>query len=190
MLIYASYDVYQFAALTLILPWINVAGTFGMSWAQAVGIAVAQHLGRGGGRAELDAFLRMAWVGAMISGGMVAGAYLGIILSADAVYATLEPQTRLALLTFLPTLLLLPWPKNSNAICGNTLRAAGRTIYVMHIFLWSQWAFRVPVSALLVLVLKAPVGWVLFLLLAEELLKAAPFHYGVLRGAWRDRLRD
>ena len=46
MLIYATMSVNDFAALTLILPWVQVAGTFGMAWAQATGIKVAQLLAR------------------------------------------------------------------------------------------------------------------------------------------------
>ncbi|MBU2962786.1 polysaccharide biosynthesis C-terminal domain-containing protein [Citreicella sp. C3M06] len=190
MLIYAAYDVYQFAALTLVMPWINVVGTLGMAWAQAAGIAVAQHLGQGGGRAAMDHFLRMVWRGSAGLSVLVSGFYALLILEADSLYAALAPQTLTALATFLPVLLILPWPKNSNAICGNTLRAAGRTVYVMHIFLWSQWAFKVPLSAVLVLWLDTPVVWVLALNLAEEFVKFIPFHRGMLKGRWRDALPD
>lgn len=185
MLIYAAYDVRQFAALTLILPWIQVAGTFGMAWAQAVGIFVAQHLGREGPSESLRGTLRMAWKGAFIMSAVVASLYTMVILSSDPLYPSLAPETRAALISFLPVLILLPWPKNSNAICGNSLRAAGRTVYVMHIFLWSQWAFKVPLSAALVLWLDAPVVWVVALLLAEELVKLWPFHNGVRQALWR-----
>lgn len=190
MLIYAAYDVYQFAALTLMLPWVHVAGTFGMAWAQATGIVVAQHLGQGGGRAKLDAFLWMAWRGVMVSSLAVAAIYACVVLFAGEIYDGIDGRTRAALLTFLPTLLLLPWPKNSNAICGNTLRAAGRTVYVMHIFVWPQWAFKVPLSAAMVLWWHAPVGWVFAILFAEELLKFIPFHRGLLWGEWKRSLPD
>ena len=116
---------------------------------------------------------------------VVASLYTMVILSSDPLYPSLAPETRAALISFLPVLILLPWPKNSNAICGNSLRAAGRTVYVMHIFLWSQWAFKVPLSAALVLWLDAPVVWVVGLLLAEELVKLWPFHNGVRQALWR-----
>ncbi|SMX31044.1 MATE family efflux transporter [Actibacterium lipolyticum] len=190
LLIYAAYDVHNFAALTLIMPWIQVVGTFGMAWAQATGIAVAQHLGQGGGRVDLDRFLKMAWRGAMITAFVVSVFYFVLILRADWLYPGLEAQTRAALSTFWPVLILLPWPKNSNAICGNTLRAAGRTVYVMHIFLWSQWAFKVPASAVLVIWFQAPVSWVLAILLAEEFVKFLPFHRGLVSGRWRKDLPD
>ncbi|SLN52077.1 multidrug efflux protein [Pseudoruegeria aquimaris] len=186
MLIYARYDLYQFAALTLILPWIHVAGTFGMSWAQATGVTVAQLLGQGIRGERLSAFLRVAFRGAMIAACLVATAYGVIVLSAGWIYGDLQPQTRAALLSFLPVLLLLPWPKNSNAICGNSLRAGGETVYVMALFLWSQWLFKVPLTALVVLVLQWPAGWALAILLGEELVKFAPFHLRLKRGRWRD----
>lgn len=186
MLIYARYDVYQFAALTLILPWIHVAGTFGMSWAQATGVTVAQLLGQGIRGERLTAFLRIAFRGAMITAFLVATAYALLILFSGQLYTSLQDTTRAALLSFLPVLLLLPWPKNSNAICGNTLRAGGQTVYVMVLFLWTQWLVKVPLTALVVLVLEWPAGWALSILLVEELAKFAPFHLRLKRGRWRD----
>lgn len=190
MAIYAQLDTVRFAALTLILPWINVIGTLGMAWAQSTGILMAQHFGAGGGKAAMMAFLRTAWKGMALLSTAVATIYAGLIAATPWLYPALSPETHAVVASFLPVLLLLPWPKNSNAICGNTLRAAGRTIYVMHIFIWSQWAFRVPISALLVLWLDQPVHWILAMLLAEELVKFPLFHLGLLQGTWRRRLPD
>ena len=44
-LLFAKMSVNQFAAMTLILPWVQAAGTFGIAWAQSTGIIVAQLLG-------------------------------------------------------------------------------------------------------------------------------------------------
>ncbi|MBE3636799.1 MATE family efflux transporter [Mangrovicoccus algicola] len=184
MLIYARYDTSSFAALTIIMPWINVVGTLGMAWAQATGILVAQRLARRIPRAEIHALLRRAAWGAMLASLAVSVFYGTVILASRRFYPTLQPATYAALASFLPFLLLLPWPKNLNAICGNTLRAAGRTIYVMHIFLWSQWLFKVPASAAAVLWLKAPVSWVVAIMLLEEVLKFLPFHAGLLGRDW------
>ncbi|WP_372834727.1 MATE family efflux transporter [Puniceibacterium confluentis] len=183
-LIYARLSVTDFAAMTLIQPWIQVAGTFGICWAQATGILVAQFLGRGAKGDILDHFLRQAWRGAFVASAVVAAIYLGVCLASGWIYSDLQPQTRAALMLFLPTLLLLPFPKGSNAICGNTLRAGGETIYVMHIFVWSQWLFRVPATAALVFI-GAPVGWVFSLALMEELVKFPPFHLRLLKGRWK-----
>lgn len=184
-LLSARLDVHAFAALTLLLTWIPMIGTIGMSWAQATGILVAQHLGRDVRGAELERFLASAWRGVFVASAVVAGVYVTICTLAPRLYAGLDPRTIDTFAGFWPLLLLLPFPKGSNAICGNTLRAAGRTVYVMHVFVWSQWAFRVPATAFLVLVLDAPAFWIVALLLAEELVKLPPFHLGLLRGDWK-----
>jgi len=184
-LIYAKMSLNEFAAMTLIAPWIMVAGTIGMQWAQATGITVAQLLGQREREPVLDAFLSSAWRGAFIAAALVACVYLAVCLSASFLYADLDIQTRAVLLGFLPVLLLLPFPKGSNAICGNTLRASGDTIYVMNIFLWSQWLFRVPATAVAVLYFDLHATWVLSLLLLEELLKFPAFHRRLFRGDWK-----
>ncbi|SOH95258.1 putative efflux protein, MATE family [Monaibacterium marinum] len=184
-LIYARLNLNEFAAMTIIAPWIMVAGTIGMQWAQATGIIVAQLLGQGQREEILDRFLRSAWRGAFVAAGVVAVIFLIVCLSASYLYADLDVETRTVLLSFLPILLVLPFPKGSNAICGNTLRASGDTIYVMHIFVWSQWLFRVPATALAVLYFDVSVFWVLSLLFFEELLKFPVFHRRLLRGDWK-----
>ncbi len=184
-IIYARLPVNAFAALTLIMPWIMLAGQAGMSWAQATGIVVAQLLGRGAGERELDAFLGRAWRGAFVAAAVVAALYLAVILFSDRLYAELHDETREALWSFLPILLLLPFPKGSNAICGNTLRAAGETLYVMNVFVWAQWLFRVPATAALVYWGGVPVTWVFSLLLLEEILKLPAFHLRLFQGGWK-----
>ncbi len=183
-LIYAKLGVNEFAAMTLIMPWVMVAGTVGMSWAQATGIFVAQLLGQS--RSEtLDEFLSGAWRAALVAAALVAMIYLGVCLSSPWLYPELALETRATLLSFLPVLLLLPFPKGSNAICGNTLRAAGETVYVMHVFVWSQWVFRVPVTLLMVVYLDLPAAWVFSLLLFEELVKFPAFHSRLFKGEWK-----
>ena len=184
-LIYAKLSLNEFAALTLIAPWIMVAGTIGMQWAQATGIIVAQLLGQRVNESVLDDFLSSAWRGSFIAAGFVALVYLAVCLSASVLYADLSTETRGLLLGFLPILLLLPFPKGSNAICGNTLRASGDTIYVMHIFVWSQWLFRVPATALAVLYFDVSAVWVLSIVLWEEFIKLPAFHRRLYRGQWK-----
>ncbi|WP_161633228.1 MULTISPECIES: MATE family efflux transporter [unclassified Labrenzia] len=184
-LIYAKMSLSEFAAMTIINPWIMVAGTIGMQWAQATGIIVAQLLGQGVHEDVLNRFLRSAWRGAFVAAGLVATLYLAVCLSAGLLYADLDAVTRNVLLGFLPVLVLLPFPKGSNAICGNTLRASGDTIYVMHIFVWAQWLFRVPATALAVLCFDFTAVWVLSLLLWEELVKFPAFHLRLIKGDWK-----
>ncbi|WP_417209078.1 MATE family efflux transporter [Antarctobacter sp.] len=184
-LIYATLPVIQFAAMTIIMPWVQVAGTVGMSWAQATGIIVAQLLGRATPAEDLDGFLTGAWRGALVAATFVSITYAGVCLSTPWIYSELHVDTQATLISFLPILLLLPFPKGSNAICGNTLRAGGDTVYVMHIFVWSQWLFRVPATAVAVLWLDLSVTWVFSLLLAEELIKFGPFHLRLRKGRWK-----
>ncbi|QUS37246.1 MATE family efflux transporter [Falsirhodobacter algicola] len=186
-LIYARMAVTDFAAMTLIAPWILVAGTVGIAWAQATGIVVAQLLGAGARRVVVDDFLRRAWRGVFVASAAVAAVFFVICAASGWLYADLQRETTRALWSFLPILLILPFPKGSNAICGNTLRAAGDSVYVMHIFIWSQWLFKVPATALLVW-LDVPVFWVFSLLLMEEVVKFPSFHLRLLRGSWRTQL--
>ncbi len=184
-LIYARLSLSEFAAMTLIGPWIMVAGTIGMQWAQATGIIMAQLLGRQEQEAVLDRFLSSAWRGAFVAAGLVAAFMLMVCLSADFLYADLSAETRRVLLAFLPILLVLPFPKGSNAICGNTLRASGDTIYVMHIFMWAQLLFRVPATVLAVLYFDLAAPWVLSFHLWEELVKFPAFHRRLRKGDWK-----
>jgi len=185
MLIYSQMGLAAFAAMTLIMPWVMVAGTIGMQWAQATGIIVAQLLGEKRSEADLDHFLGAAWRAAFAAAGLVALVYMIICLSPGLLYPSLGSETRMVLMSFALVLLVLPFPKQSNAICGNTLRASGDTIYVMHIFVWSQWLFRVPATAIAVLYFDIPPAWVLSLMFWEELLKFPLFHRRLWRGDWK-----
>ena len=184
-LLFAKMSVNQFAAMTLILPWVQAAGTFGIAWAQSTGILVAQLLGNSRGSEDLDAFLGRAWRMAFVAAGLVSLAYLVICLASTRIYAGLEAETTAALLSFLPVLLVLPFPKGSNAICGQTLRAGGDTLYVMNIFVAAQWLVRIPLTALFILHLDMSVTWVFALFLVEELVKFPLFHMRLYKGEWK-----
>lgn len=184
-LIYARMPVNAFAAMTLIAPWIMVVGTISMQWTQATGIFVAQLLGQRTSEPKLDRFLSAAWRGALVTAVIGAALFAIICLSAGVIYDDLTPQTHAILFSFLPVLLILPFFKASNAICGNTLRASGDTVQVMKIFLTSQWCFRVPATALAVLHFELNPAWVISLLLAEELVKFPMFHRRLWRGDWK-----
>ncbi|MEP3345790.1 MAG: MATE family efflux transporter [Litoreibacter sp.] len=185
MLLYAKLNVNQFAAMTLIMPWVMVAGTFGITWAQATGIFVAQLLGRKSESHVLDEFLGRAWRAAFIAAILVATTYVLVCLSSTWLYEGLKVETTTTLLSFLPVLLFLPFPKISNAICGNTLRAGGDTLYVMYIFVGSQWLFRLPLTAFMVLYLDLSAIWVFALVLGEELVKFPAFHLRLFKGEWK-----
>ncbi len=184
-LIYANMSLNGFAAMTLIAPWNMLAGQVAMQWTQATGILVAQLLGKQTPEPMLDRFLASAWRGAFVAAAIVAAIFLAMCLSLNLIYPNLETETRAILFGFLPILLIIQFPRATNAICGNTLRAAGDTVYVMHIFVWSQWAFRVPATALFILYFDLSAFWILSLFLWEEVLKFPAFHRRLWRGDWK-----
>lgn len=189
MLLYARLSISQFAAMTLIMPWVQVFGQFMTSWAQATGIFVGQLLGRRLPVASLDHFLSRVWRITFVFAGLVSSMHLLASVSYSWIYDELTEETQKILWSFLPVLLALSFPKSSNAICGHTLRAGGDTVYVMNIFLFSQWAVRVPLTALFILYLDFSVTWVFALFLVEELVKFPLFHRRLYSGKWRNTHR-
>ncbi len=189
-LIQAQLPVTEFAALTLMMPWVQITGMFGMCWAQATGIMVAQLLGEKTEGPVMDAFLRHAWKGAAIAAVIVAFVGAGVALGSQFVYANLQAETLAALISFLPILLVLPFPKGSNAMCGQTLRAGGDTVYMMNIFLSAQWLVKVPLTFVFVVWLDLYVTWIFALLLIDELFKFPLFHRRLLKGRWKEMPLD
>jgi len=185
--IYSNLNVYQFAAMTLITPWIRIAGQLSYTWTQATGILVAQLLGKSLSPEQLDEFLSRAWRGAFVAAFIVALVYALIILASRWIYSDLAEETRMALLSFLPILLLLPFPRVSNAICGNVLRASGDSKSSMNIHLGANWLFMVPATAVFILVFELSVTWVFALFLFEELVKFPFFHRRLWSKEWQVR---
>ena len=190
VLIYAKMALPAFAALTLIMPWNMVAGQISMQWTQATGIFVAQMLGNQSGETALDRFIKSAWRGAFVTSALVALVFVFMCLSLNWIYPDLTPETRAILFGFLPVLVLIQPIRATNALCGNTLRASGDTIYVMHLFIWSQWAVRVPLTALLVLYFNVSAFWILAVLLLEEVVKFPFFHRRMFQGRWKTAVID
>jgi Na+-driven multidrug efflux pump len=187
-LLYAKMTLPAFAALTLIVPWNMLAGQISMQWTQATGIIVAQLLGNQTKDTVLVSFLTTAWRYAFVAAGIVATIFLVMCFSVDEIYPRLEAETRAIIFGFLPLLILIQPLRATNAICGNVLRASGDTVYVMYIFIWSQWAFRVPLTALFILYWDLSAFWVLSLWLAEEVVKFPVFHKRLLQGHWKHAL--
>ena len=182
--LYSNLNVYQFAAMTLITPWVRIAGQLSYTWAQATGILVAQLLGKSFSSEELDEFLSRAWRWAFFAATIVALCYALIILATRWVYSDLAEETRVALLSFLPILLIVPFPRVSNAICGNVLRASGDSKSSLNIHLGANWLFMVPMTAICVLVLDLSVAWIFALFLAEEMVKFPFFHRRIWSKEW------
>ena len=184
-LIYAKMTLNEFAAMTIVMPWIMVAGTIAMQWSQATGIIVAQLLGQKASPEILTAFLSKAWRGVFIAASIVACLYTILCLSSPYIYRSLSEETTSILVSFVPILIFLPFIRSTNAICGNTLRASGDTIYVMNLFLWSQWLFRLPLMALAIFYFELSAFYVLAILLLEEIVKFIPFHSRIYSGKWK-----
>ena len=128
-----------------------------------------------------DSLMKIAWLSDFVCGGSVVVGGLYLLYS---IYADLAVQTRMALFSFLPVLLVLPFPRVSNAICGNVLRAAGDTKSSMNISLGANWLFMVPATALCVLVFNLSVTWVFALFLLEEFVKFPFFHSRIWKKEW------
>ena len=183
-LLYAKMTLNEFAAMTIVMPWIMVAGTIAMQWSQATGIIVAQLLGRRASPETLKQFLSTAWRGVFIAALVVACLYTILCISSPYIYSSLSDETTSILVSFVPILIFLPFIRSTNAICGNTLRASGDTIYVMNLFLWSQWLFRLPLIALAIFYFELSAFYVLSILLLEEIVKFIPFHKRLYSGKW------
>jgi putative MATE family efflux protein len=183
-LIYANMNIHHFAAMTLIMPWVRIAGLLAYSWAQSTGILVAQMLGKNHTPAALNEFLARSRRGIVFLCVIVSILYVIIIFATQWIYADLDDQTRAALFSFLPILLVIAFPRALNSICGNVLRAAGDTHYSMRIHMSVQWFVLVPVTALFVLVFNLPAVWVFGVTLLDEAAKFIPFHRRVKTGIW------
>ena len=189
MMLYAKLDVNQFAALVLVLPWIRIAGNFVMAWAQATGILVGQILGKNSWEL-LDEFVKRSWRFSAYMSLVVAMAYFGMFFLFETLYPDLQQETLDALWSLMPLLLLIPFVRSSNTMCGHVLRAGGEAPHVLKIHGYTQWLFTVPVTALFVLYFELSVFWIYGVVFIEELLKAIPFHLRMLSGSWKRSLVD
>nr|CAA6806405.1 MAG: Unknown protein [uncultured Thiotrichaceae bacterium] len=184
MMIYARLGVLEFAALTLITPWIRVAGHLVTAWAQATGILVGQLLGRNA-REYLDRFVSHSWRMAFVLSGVVSLCYLGMFFMFEWFYPELQQETIDTLWQFMPILVVVPFIRSSNTICGHVLRAGGDATHAFKIHFYAQWLVIVPLSALFVLYLDLHAVWVFGLILLEELVKSVPFHLRIYSGRWK-----
>tara|TARA_R110001583_G_scaffold49303_4_gene154335 strand:- start:15653 stop:16996 length:1344 start_codon:yes stop_codon:yes gene_type:complete len=187
MLIYAKLGVNQFAALTLLAPWIKVAGHLATAWAQATSIIVGQLLGKKSW-GMLDEVISKAWITSFIISIFMSASYLGMFYLFEAIYPELQAETVSTLWQFMPILLVIPFIRASNTFCGNVLRAGGDAKHVFKIHALTQWFVIVPLSVLFVLYWELSAVWVFALILLEELIKGVPFHIRMLGGKWKRSL--
>ena len=124
-LLFAKLSVNEFAAMTIITPWINLTGFIGTSVATAAGILVAQLLGSNRRGSDLDDFLKMAWKMAFIAAALVSLTYLAVCLGTDRIYGNLEAETRAAIYSFLPFLLIRGSRKDQMRCAGTPCGQVG-----------------------------------------------------------------
>jgi len=189
MMIYANLDVYQFAALTLITPWSKVMAQIPLAWSTATSIIVGQILGSKEWE-WLDHFVSRAWRLALVLSLGLSLSYLGMFFLFEIIYPELEQRTLDTLWLLMPVLVIVPFIRVSNTLCGHVLRAGGDAVHVFKIHSYTQWLIIVPLSALFVLYLELSVVWVFVLSLVEEVIKGVPFHKRMYSGKWKNNLLE
>jgi len=188
LLMYAKLEINQYAAMTLVLPWINSFGMISSSWATAMGILTGQLLGNKSEREAVDIFVSKAWHIAMWLALLVSVIFYLISISMPFFYTSLKQETTSYMWSFLPILLFLPFTKTNNAVCGNILRAGGDSKFPMKVHMYSQWCLAVPLTALFILILELSVTWVFFLIFLEEFVKSTPFYLRVKKKLWMNKI--
>lgn len=187
MLIYAKLGVNQFAALTLIGPWVKVSAHLSTAWAQATSIIVGQLLGNKSW-GLLDTFISKAWRISFYIGIVIAIAYVSMFYLFKLIYPELQQETVDTLWQFVPILFIIAFIRTTNTFCGNVLRAGGDAKHVFKIHAYTQWFVILPLSALFVLYWELSAVWVFGLTLLEETIKSIPFHIRMLGGKWKKSL--
>jgi len=187
MMIYAKLGVYQFAALTLIAPWVKVCGQLATAWAQAASIFVGQLLGNKSW-GLVDGFVNKTWRISFFIGIVIALAYVCMFYIFRIIYPELQQETVDTLWQFVPILFVVAFIRTSNTFCGNVLRAGGDAKHVFKIHAYTQWFVILPLSALFVLYWELSAVWVFALSLLEETIKSIPFHIRMLGGKWKKSL--
>ena len=187
MLIYAKLGVNQFAALTLIAPWVKVFANLATAWAQASSIIVGQLLGNKSW-GLIDGFISKSWRISFYIGVIISLSYVSVFYLFKLIYPELQQETIDTLWQFVPILFLIGFIRTSNTFCGNVLRAGGDAKHIFKIHAYTQWFVILPLSALFVLYWELSAVWVFGLTLLEETIKSIPFHIRMLGGKWKKSL--
>jgi len=186
MMMYASLPVHEFAALTILLLWVRLAGIIVTAWGQATGILIGQLLGQGYSNL-LDEFVSRAWRLAFMWAGLVVLINFSSSNGFSFIYPELQNETLEVLDALAPMFIILPLLRTSNVVCGNVLRAGGDAGYAFRIHVSVQCLFTLPLSALFVFYFKLSVLWIFSIFLLEELIKAVPFHLRMRTGNWKTK---
>jgi hypothetical protein len=178
-LLYAKLNVNQFAAITLVMPWVQVVGTLGMTWAQSTGIFVAQLLGKNTDHNALDEFLcRYFGFGDLPCCRLVIALDLRRLAARDdGRFSQFSPHSAAFALSQRVQRYL--WEcvarRRRHRLCHVYFQ--GLPVAVRRVFDDLHGAFSGPVRHM---------GF--FLLLLEELVKLPAFHLRLFKGGWKRRL--
>lgn len=172
--LFAQLPVSEYAAITLILPWIKIGSLFVNSWAQSSTIIVSQFIGRN----ELTLIPRFVYqakyVATLMSLFMIVGFYLFSYFM-PTLYPNLSPETLRALALISPIYCMIPIFRTNNMFCGNMVRAMGESYLIVRINVITVWLISLPLCALLVYV-ESPLFLVFGVILFDEIIKSYPFY--------------
>lgn len=176
MLIFSQMSLYAYVAMTIVMPWIKMGMQFITAWAHSSAITISQAIGSrqlDDLRKNVDVSIDMAVAISMVS------ALFFFILSwfLPDLYPDLEADTYQALAVIAPLYIFLPIVRGYNAVHGHALRALGKTTAVFKINFIGQWVVSLPLCALVVIGLDAPIFWAFAILPFEEMVKALPFRH-------------
>lgn len=172
-MLFAQLSVYDYAAITLIYPWMRIGTQFVNAWAQASAITVSQHIGRNT-LTEIPEFIRQAVNITQILAVVVALMFLVFSFIVPYIYPNIEVETMRALALIAPIYIATPLVRTYNTICGHTLRAMGDAYKVLRVHVVTQWVIALPLCVLFIY-LGLPVYWVFGVTLLEECLKVINF---------------
>ncbi|TCS42371.1 putative MATE family efflux protein [Reinekea marinisedimentorum] len=167
--LFAQLSVSSYAAITLILPWIQIGSLFVNSWAQSSTIIVSQSLGQKNYAVIPDFVLESKLVATAMSLLMVLGFYL-FSLSLPYLYGNLSAETIAALAMIAPCYIFIPIFRTNNMFCGNMIRAMGESYLIVRINIITLLCISIPLCALLIY-LGAPLFMVFGIIIFDEMLK-------------------
>jgi putative MATE family efflux protein len=172
--LFAQLRVPQYAAITLILPWIKIGSLFVNSWAQSSTIIVSQYIGKNELQLIAPFVLQSKLVATLMSLVMVAGFFV-FSCYMPVFYPNLSTETMLALAVIAPIYCAIPIFRTNNMFCGNMVRAMGESYLIVRINIMTVWVISLPLCAALIY-FNAPLYMVFGVILFDEIIKSYPFN--------------
>ena len=172
-MLFAQLSVYDYAAITLVFPWMRIGAQIITSWAHASAITVSQYLGQEN-YVEIPEFVRQVTNLAQIVAVILAFGFFLFSFFIPRMYPNMAPETLHALTLIAPVYIAMPLVRTYNTLCGNTLRAMGVAFKVLRVHVVTQWAVALPLCALTIF-LGLPIYIVFGVTILEECLKVLAF---------------